>query len=79
MEKGNLLSLLGIPCPQNTAKALLTLALLDCGEKLKILIDNGEPVENFLEALTFEEDFKICEKNFINIASHWEILIERVE
>lgn len=48
------LDLSGVPCPQNTARALMALALLDEGEVLQILLDDGEPMENVPPALELE-------------------------
>jgi tRNA 2-thiouridine synthesizing protein A len=48
------LDLRGIPCPANAAKAMLKLSMMDSGEILKVIIDNGEPVENVPSALSDE-------------------------
>ena len=69
------LDLRGIPCPQNTAKALMSLELLDEGEKMKIYIDDGEPYLNFLDAMEYEDDLNIFEK--VKKKEHWFLFIER--
>jgi sulfite reductase (ferredoxin) len=48
------LDLSGVPCPQNTARALMALAILDEGAVLELLLDDGEPVENVPPALELE-------------------------
>ncbi len=48
------LDLTGIPCPQNTARALMALELLDPGQALELLIDDGEPHANVPESLEIE-------------------------
>lgn len=53
------LNLKGIPCPQNTAKAILKLTGMNQGEILKIIVDNGEPIENVKASLKEEENFEI--------------------
>lgn len=45
------LDLRGVPCPQNTAKALLKLNTMNNGEMIEIIIDDGEPINNFLSSL----------------------------
>lgn len=54
MDETETLDLRGIPCPKNAAKASLVLAGMDSGEKLTVLIDNGEPLENVPPALEGE-------------------------
>jgi TusA-related sulfurtransferase len=39
------LDLTGVPCPQNAARSLLRLAMMDEGEILQITIDDGEPID----------------------------------
>jgi TusA-related sulfurtransferase len=39
------LDLTGVPCPQNAARTLMRLAMMDQGEVLKITIDDGEPID----------------------------------
>jgi len=39
------LDLTGVPCPQNAARTLLRLAMMDEGEILKVTIDDGEPID----------------------------------
>lgn len=48
-----ILDLQGVPCPQNSARSLMTLAGMEEGQSLKIIIDDGEPVMNV--ALSLED------------------------
>ncbi len=48
------LDLRGVPCPKNTAQALLRLEMIDDGVELEILVDDGEPVENMLNSFEVE-------------------------
>jgi TusA-related sulfurtransferase len=48
------LDLAGVPCPANTARALLRLELLDEGDLLAVIVDDGEPLANVPPSLTAE-------------------------
>jgi TusA-related sulfurtransferase len=48
------LDLFGVPCPANTARALLKLEIMDSGEILAILLDSGEPITNVPSSLEVE-------------------------
>lgn len=69
------LDLRGIPCPANAAKALIKIATMDSGELLKVIIDNGEPVENVPVAIS-DEGHEIAEQSAFDQKST--ILIIRV-
>jgi sulfite reductase (ferredoxin) len=64
----------GVPCPLNFVKTKLLLETIDKGETLKILLDDGEPIEN-VPASLISEGHKILQKN--KIGNYWEVLIER--
>ncbi len=70
------LDLLGVPCPQNTARALMSLELLDEGERLLLLIDDGEPYENVPESLEIEGHRLI---SIERQGAGWRLLVERGE
>ena len=55
------LNLKGVPCPQNSAKALFKLAGMYEGEILEIIIDDGEPIENVPASLE-DEGFDIIKR-----------------
>lgn len=67
------LDLRGIPCPRNTAKALMFLEILDEGAECLILIDDGEPVENLLKSLDVETGYKLLVKE--PSIGYWNITI----
>jgi TusA-related sulfurtransferase len=48
------MDLRGVPCPTNAARACLKLATMDSGQLLRVILDNGAPVENLPSAI--EED-----------------------
>ena len=48
------LDLRGVPCPQNTARALMALVMMGPGELLELWLDGGEPLENVPPALALE-------------------------
>ncbi len=39
------LDLTGVPCPQNAARTLMVLAMMDDDEVLRITVDDGEPID----------------------------------
>ncbi len=71
-----LLDLSGVPCPQNTAMALLQLELMDEGEQLELLLDDGEPIENLPPSLELEHH-KIVSAG--RVGAQWRLLVERGE
>lgn len=62
MKYDTLLDLRGIPCPRNTAKALMYLEVQDNDSISMIIIDDGEPVLNFEESLELEPSYEIKHK-----------------
>ena len=48
------LDLTGVPCPRNSARALLRLEIMDSGQILRLTIDDGEPIENVPNSLEVE-------------------------
>lgn len=50
----NTLDLRGISCPTNFVKAKLALEMMDAGETVEFLLDDGEPVKNVPRALKDE-------------------------
>jgi tRNA 2-thiouridine synthesizing protein A len=48
------IDLRGISCPTNFVKAKLTLEMIDTGETVRFLIDDGEPVKNVPRSLKAE-------------------------
>jgi TusA-related sulfurtransferase len=54
MKADEQLDLSGIPCPQNSARALLRLEGMDQGKTLEIILDDGEPYRNVPPSLVQE-------------------------
>jgi len=50
----NTIDLRGVCCPTNFVKAKLALELVDVGEVVELLLDDGEPVKNVPRALKDE-------------------------
>lgn len=50
----NKIDLRGISCPTNFVKAKLALEMVDTGETVEILLDEGEPVKNVPRSLKAE-------------------------
>ncbi len=50
----NTIDLRGICCPINFVKAKLALEMVDTGENVEFLLDDGEPVKNVPRALKDE-------------------------
>jgi len=48
------IDLRGVSCPTNFVKAKLELELLDSGDKVEFLLDEGEPVKNVPRSLKAE-------------------------
>ncbi|MHB9155930.1 MAG: sulfurtransferase TusA family protein [Endomicrobiales bacterium] len=48
------LDLSGVPCPQNSARALLKLETMAPGQVLELIIDDGEPYANVPPSLEEE-------------------------
>lgn len=47
----DVLDLRGVLCPQNTSRALLKLNIMNSGEIIEIIMDDREPINNFLSSL----------------------------
>jgi TusA-related sulfurtransferase len=50
----NVIDLRGVSCPTNFVKAKLALELVETGEKVELLLDDGEPVKNVPRSLKAE-------------------------
>lgn len=67
------IDLRGIPCPRNTAKALMFLETMDEGDLSLIIIDEGEPLNNFLESLEIETGYNVKKKE--QVGTIWNLFI----
>jgi TusA-related sulfurtransferase len=68
------LDLRGVPCPKNSAQAIVKLETMDTEEILEVIIDDGEPIEN-VPASIEEEYYEIVDKRKID-NKHWGLLIK---
>ena len=46
LDADEILDLTGVPCPRNSARALLRIEMMDSGQVIRLTIDDGEPIEN---------------------------------
>ena len=64
----------GVACPMNFVKTKLVLDTLKVGDKLRILLDDGAPIQNVPNSVQLE-GHNVLEKT--NVESHWSVLIEK--
>jgi sulfite reductase (ferredoxin) len=65
----------GVACPMNFVKTKLVLETLNKGDKLEVLLDNGEPIENVPNSVA-QEGHKILKKEHTS-EGHWSVVIEK--
>lgn len=65
----------GVACPINFVKTKLVLETMNSGEKLEVLLDNGEPIENVPNSVE-QEGHKVVSKTQ-TADGHWSVLIEK--
>lgn len=70
------LDLTGVPCPQNAARTLLRLSLMDEGEVLKVTIDDGEPIGMVPQSVE-QDGHTILEQNQLD-DGRWVLFVEVV-
>jgi len=59
IKPDEVINLKGVPCPQNSAKALLKLAGMSKNDILEIILDEGEPKENVPASIEMEDNCEI--------------------
>jgi sulfite reductase (ferredoxin) len=64
----------GIKCPMNFVKIKLNLSKMQKGERVRVLLDDGAPIENVPRSVT-GEGHKVLEQT--KVGDHWAILIEK--
>ena len=64
----------GVACPMNFVKVKIDLAAMAPGRLLKVLLDDGEPIENVPRSVA-DEGHEIVELK--NEGSHWSVLIRK--
>lgn len=65
----------GVQCPMNFARITVDLMDLKIGDRLHVLIDDGEPANNVPRSIE-REGQRIIEKT--NMGSYWSVIIEKV-
>ncbi len=66
----------GVSCPTNFVKAKLELELIETGEKVEFLLDDGEPVKNVPRSLK-AEGHKLL--GLIESEGHYVLTLEKGE
>jgi len=66
----------GVGCPTNFVKAKLALEMIDAGEVVEFLLDDGEPVKNVPRSLK-AEGHKLL--GLTEIDGYYRLTIEKVE
>ena len=66
----------GISCPTNFIKAKLALEMIETGEKVLFLLDDGEPVKNVPRSLK-AEGHKLL--GMQEVDGHYELTLEKGE
>lgn len=64
----------GVACPMNFVKVKLDLARMKAGERVKVLLDDGQPIENVPRSVA-AEGHQILEQ--AQEGSYWHIVIEK--
>lgn len=64
----------GVACPMNFVKTKMELAKMRSGELLRLLLDDGEPIDNVPRSVA-EEGHRIAEMT--KTGDYWSVLIER--
>jgi len=70
-----LLDLTGVICPMNFVKTKLRLETLPAGDRLEVILDDGEPIENVPRSLE-DQGQKVLNRQRISDAQ-WKILVEK--
>jgi len=68
------LDLTGVPCPQNAARTLLRLAMMDSGDVLRVTLDDGEPIDLVPDSVE-DEAHSILERHQLE-DTRWVLWIE---
>lgn len=75
MSTEHILDLRGVACPMNFVKTRLYLDKINRGEMLKVILDDGEPVES-VSASVSSEGHEIVESTK-TVEGHYVVLIRK--
>jgi sulfite reductase (ferredoxin) len=64
----------GVACPMNFVKVKLDLARMQRGERVRVLLDDGPPIENVPRSVALE-GHKVLQQE--RAGEHWAVLIEK--
>src|SRR3990172_10091208 len=64
----------GVACPMNFVKTKMELSKMESGQLLRILLDDGEPIDNVPHSVA-EEGHRIAEMT--KTGDYWSVLIEK--
>lgn len=64
----------GVACPMNFVKTKLVLDTMAAGQQLRILLDDGEPIQNVPNSVKLE-GHKVLDQT--QVGPHWSVLIEK--
>lgn len=64
----------GVACPMNFVKIKLDIAMMAIGQRLKVLLDDGEPIENVSRSV-IDEGHEILEQK--KVGDYWSVLIQK--
>ena len=70
------LDLTGVHCPHNSSRAIMALEVMEEGDLLEIVIDDGEPLENVPVTLK-QEGHELMEMR--RTGDQWTLLVRRGE
>ncbi|MCA9457764.1 MAG: sulfurtransferase TusA family protein [Nitrospiraceae bacterium] len=69
------LDLRGVICPYNFVKTKLKLESLESGDRLRVLLDEGEPIRNVPQSIT-NEGHQILEQEKVD--HYYRVVIQKV-
>ncbi len=73
------LNLTEVPCPTNSAKAIIEIELLDIGERLSLLVKPGQTQVNLEASLEGDDRIKILSIESFEENGYVKILVEKID
>lgn len=70
------MDLRGVKCPMNYVKAKLRMEMMDVGETIELLLDEGEPIENVPRSMK-DDGQKVLEVQPVN--GHYRLVVEKTK
>ena len=68
------LDLRGVICPYNFVKTKIKLETLDAGDRISVLLDDGDPIRNVPQSVT-NEGHQVLEQE--KIGDYYRVLIQK--